>query len=186
MPPPVYEHLGFLKEMGLDYGWGPTAFMETLLEHVHIYLGTPWWASIGITMLIIRALLLKLYIDASDSNARRQLLKPLEAPITARINAARAGRDQKAMQAAWAERRLLFKSAGIAWWKSLAPFLQLPIGFGTFRLMRGMAWLPVPGFDTGGLLWMPDLTQSDPYFILPIATAAAYYFTFKVRSRIVE
>ncbi len=137
-------------------------------------------------MLIIRALLLKLYIDASDSNARRQLLKPLEEPITARIKAAQAARDQKALAVAWAERRVLYKSAGIAWWKSLAPFLQLPIGFGTFRLMRGMAWLPVPGFDTGGLLWMPDLTQSDPYFILPMATAAAYYFTFKVRSRVVE
>lgn len=182
IPPPVYEHLGFLKEMGLDYGWGPTAFVETLLEHVHIYLGTPWWASIGISMLIIRAALLKFYIDATDCSARRQTIRPLEEPITERINAARAEHDQKAMQKAWSERRALQKSAGIIWWKSLVPFLQLPIGFGTFRLMRGMASLPVPGFDTGGLLWISDLTQSDPYFILPLATAAAYYFTFKVLS----
>ena len=182
LPPPVYEHLGFLKEMGLDYGWGPTAFMETLLEHVHVYLGTPWWASIIISILTIRVLLLKFYIDATDSNARRQLIKPLEEPINARLKVAQAERDQKAYQAAWLERSALHKSAGITLWRSFAPFLQVPIGFGTFRLMRGMAYLPVPGFDSGGLLWISDLTQSDPYFILPIATAAAYYFTFKVLS----
>ena len=186
IPPPVYDHLGFLKEMGLDYGWGPTAFVETLLEHVHVYLGTPWWASIGISMLIIRAVLLKFYIDAADSSARRQLIKPLEEPITARMRAAQAARDQGASRKAWLERSALHKSAGIIWWKSFVPFLQLPIGFGTFRLMRGMAALPVPGFDTGGLLWMTDLTLPDPYYILPVATAAAYYYTFKVPSLMVE
>lgn len=172
--------------MGLDYGWGPTAFVETLLEHVHVYLGTPWWASIGISMLIIRAVLLKFYIDAADSSARRQLIKPLEEPITARMRAAQAARDQGASRKAWLERSALHKSAGIIWWKSFVPFLQLPIGFGTFRLMRGMAALPVPGFDTGGLLWMTDLTLPDPYYILPVATAAAYYYTFKVPSLMVE
>lgn len=186
IPPPVYDHLGFLKEMGLDYGWGPTAFVETLLEHVHVYLGTPWWASIGISMLIIRAALLKFYIDATDSNARSQLIKPLEDPITARIKAAQAAKDKKALREAWLERSALHKSAGIKWWKTFVPFLQLPLGFGTFRLMRGMASLPVPGLDTGGLLWVTDLTLSDPYFILPIGTAAAYYFTFKVLSHMIK
>lgn len=168
--------------MGLDYGWGPTAFVETLLEHVHIYLGTPWWASIGISMLLIRAVLMKFYIDAADSSARRQAIRPLEEPITARIKAAQASQDQHALRVAWLDRRALNKSAGIVMWKSFVPFLQLPIGFGTFRLMRGMATLPVPGLDTGGLLWVTDLTQSDPYYFLPVATAAAYYFTFKVLS----
>lgn len=186
IPPPVYDHLGFLKEMGLDYGWGPTALVETLLEHVHIYLGTPWWASIGISMLIIRATLFKIYIDAADASARRTTIKHLEEPLMARIRAAQAQRDQKAYQEAMIERIALNKAAGIIWWKPLVPFLQLPIGFGTFRLMRGMASLPVPGLDTGGLMWISDLTQSDPYFVVPLATAAAYYFTFKVLSLLVE
>ena len=183
---PVYDYLGFLKELGLDYGWGPTALMETLLEHVHIYLGTPWWASIGISVLIVRACLLKPYIDAADVNARRQLIKHLEEPITARLQTAQAEKNQKAMQNAWFERRALHKSAGISIWKSLVPLLQLPLGYGTFRLMRGLAYLPVPGFDSGGLLWMTDLTQSDPLFVLPVATGVAYYLTFKVFNYICE
>ena len=186
IPPPVYDHLGFLKEMGLDYGWGPTAFVETLLEHVHIYLGTPWWASIGISILIIRAALFKFYIDAADSSARRQVIKPLEAPIMARYHAAKAKGDQMGLRQAWIERRTLYRSAGIRWWSSLVPFVQLPLGFGMFRLMRGMSTLPVPGLDTGGLLWISDLTVPDPYIFLPVASAWAYYYAFKVPSELVE
>lgn len=183
--PPVYDHIGFLKEMGLDYGWGPTAFVETLLEHVHIYLGTPWWASIGLSILLIRAAMFKFYIDAADSAARRQAIKHLEEPITARMKVAQAEKNTIGMQEARYERSALHKAAGIIWWRSLIPLVQVPIGFGTFRLMRGMASLPVPGFDVGGLLWIYDLTVSDPYYFLPLATAWAYYYAFKVPSFVV-
>ena len=182
IPPPVYEHLGFLKEMGLDYGWGTTAFVQTVLEHVYIYLGTPWWASIGLTVVLIRAVLFKTFIDAADMGARRQILKPLEDPINARIQAARATRDMLAMSDAMNERSVLWKKAGIVGWKSLVPMAQIPLGFGVFRLVRGMATLPVPGFDNGGCLWFYDLTVSDPYYILPLITSWAYYYAFKVLS----
>lgn len=184
--PPVYEHLGFLKEMGLDYGWGPTAFVQTLLEHVHVYLGTPWWASITISMLIIRAALLKFYLDAADSSARTQLISHLQTPIQERIRAARIERDYQELTRVTQELKALRASAGISTWKSFMPLIQIPLGFGTFRLIRAMSYLPVPGFDTGGILWVKDLTLSDPYFILPIVTAAAYHFTFKVCDTILK
>jgi YidC/Oxa1 family membrane protein insertase len=178
--PPVYEHLGFLKEMGLDYGWGPTAFMETLLEHVHIYAGTPWWASIAISMVVIRAALLKFYFDAADTSARNALISSYNTPINDRYKAAAVAQDAGAMREASAEMKELRAAAGIKLWKLWVPFIQIPIGFGTFRLMRGMAHLPVPGFDTGGLLWVHDLTLSDPTFVLPAVTSIFYYMTFKV------
>ena len=181
-PPPVYEHLGFLKEMGLDYGWGTTAFVETVLEHVYIYLGTPWWASIGITVFLVRAMLFKFFMDAADFNARRRIMKPLEDPINARMAAARATNDRLALKDAWMERSVLFKNAGIVWWKPFVPLLQLPLGFGVFRLVRGMSSLPVPGLDNGGFLWVYDLTVSDPYYVLPLVTTWAYYYAFKVPS----
>lgn len=183
--PPVYDYIGFLKEMGLDYGWGPTAFVETLLEHVHIYLGTPWWASIGLSILLIRAALFKFYIDAADTAARRQAIKPLEQPISERIKAAQAEKNVIALREVWDERKALYKAAGIIWWKPLVPFVQIPIGFGTFRLMRGMASLPVPGLDVGGFLWIYDLTVPDPFYFLPLATGWAYYHAFKVPNFVV-
>jgi hypothetical protein len=172
--------MGFLKELGLDYGWGTTAMMETLLETVHINAGTPWWASIGLSLLIVRLLLLKSYLAAADTSARNQLIAEYNAPIMARMRVAQSNRDQAGMQKAYKEMSDLRASAGVKYWKLFLPFLQIPIGFGAFRLMRGMSYLPVPGLDTGGPLWMQDLTVSDPLFILPIATAASYWYTFKV------
>jgi YidC/Oxa1 family membrane protein insertase len=178
--PPVHEHIGFLKEMGLDFGWGTTAFVEWLLEHVHIYIGTPWWLSITLSMLIIRVSLLKLYFNAADAAARSQVIAPHMDPLFKQYQTALAQGNRAEAQKVGGDMKTLRRNAGISYLKQFAPFVQVPIGFGTFRLMRGMAYLPVPGLDTGGVLWFPDLTVPDPLFILPIATSAAYYFTFKV------
>lgn len=174
--------MGFLKEMGLDYGWGTTSMMETLLELVHINAGTPWWASISLTLVIVRLVLLKGYFGAADMSARNQLIAQYNEPIMERMKAAQLRQDTTAVAKAWKEMSDLRASAGIKYWKLFVPFIQIPIGFGAFRLMRGMSYLPVPGLDTGGPLWMQDLTLSDPYFILPVVTAASYWYTFKVMS----
>ena len=181
LPASNYEHLGFLKEMGLDYGWGTTAMMETILEHVHIYAGTPWWASIGITLLLVRGSLIKIYINAADATARNQTISELNQPLVDKMKAAQAKGDMVGMTQASKEMKDLRAAAGVKFWKMLMPFVSIPIGFGTFRLVRGMSFLPVPGLESGGLLWMQDLTLSDPYFVLPVLTAVAYFYAFKVR-----
>lgn len=178
---PVTEHIGYLKQLGLDYGWGPTAFVETLLEHVHVWTGTPWWASIMLTAVLVRLAMLKAYVNASDTSARMAVITPLVKPIQNRISAARAAKDSQAMMAASGEIQAVYRSANVRLWRLAVPMLQIPLGFGTFRLMRGMADLPVPGLEMQGLLWLQDLTVPDPYLLLPIATAASFYYTFKVR-----
>ena len=177
----VTEHIGFLKELGLDYGWGPTALVEFLLEHVHVWTGTPWWASIVLTAVLVRLTMFKGYIGAADTSARLAVITPHLKPIQAKISVAKAARDQQAMMAASAELQTIYRSANVQLWRLGVPMLQIPLGFGTFRLMRGMAALPVPGLDEQGILWLQDLTLSDPFFILPLATAGAFYYTFKVR-----
>lgn len=178
--PVIREYIGFLKELGLDYGWGPTAFIQTMLEYVHIYTGTPWWVSILLTALLLRALMLKVYINAADTSARLQLIKPQDTAIKAKLSSARAAKDFQATVKGTAELQTLYRASGIQMWRLWIPMLQVPLGYGTFRLLRGMALLPVPGFDQGGLLWIKDLTLSDPYAALPIVAALAFYYTFKV------
>lgn len=174
------EHIGYLKELGLDYGWGPTAMVEFLLEHVHVYAGTPWWGSILLTALLIRLTLLKAYINASDTSARVAVLQPLLKPAKARLDAAQAIQDVEAVKLAGMEMRNIYLSNNIKLHRMFVPMLQAPIGYGTFRLLRGMSALPVPGFDNGGLLWMTDLTLPDPFFILPVGTGLAFHWVFKV------
>ena len=178
--PLIPEKIGYLKDLGLDFGWGPTALAEYLLEHVHVYTATPWWASIMLTALVVRLALLKPYINAADTSARLAAIAEVRKPILARISAARAARDTAKIYQFTQESRALSQQAGIKTWKVFTPFLQVPIGFGLFKLLRNMATLPVPGLEDGGVLWLKDLTMGDPYYILPALTSLCIYYTVKV------
>ncbi|KAL8754831.1 MAG: hypothetical protein Q9184_004994, partial [Pyrenodesmia sp. 2 TL-2023] len=178
--PPIEPHIGYMKELGLDFGWGPTAFMQWSLEHVHVLLGTPWWASLGLTALAIRLLLFRFYIGAADNAGRLATIKPHIKDIEARLDAAKQTRDMPTMMHGTQELRNVYAAAGIKMWKNFLPFLQVPLGYGMFRLTRNMADLPLPGLETGGTLWFHDLTVLDPYFILPMVTGTATFFLFKM------
>ncbi len=178
----IPEQIGYLKSLGLDYGWGPTAFIETLLEHIHIYTGTPWWASIVLTAVAIRLALFKPYIAAANVSARLAAIQPITAPIRDKMMAARKAGNQQGMLLARQELMAVHKKADIQTYKAFVPLLQIFLGYGTFRLFRGMATLPVPGLETGGFLWLHDLTVADPFYILPVATAGAFYLVMRVRT----
>ena len=48
--------------------------------------------------------------------------------------------------------------------------------------LREMALLPVLSMKSGGLFWFTDLTVPDPYFALPLMTAATLLITVEVQS----
>ncbi|KAI4213125.1 MAG: hypothetical protein LQ351_004279 [Letrouitia transgressa] len=177
------DHFGFMKELGLDYGWGPTALVEWTLEHIHVLLGTPWWGSIVLTAMLSRLVLFKVFIDASDNTARTQTLAPALKDLRARLNDAKAKQDIPAMMGIQREVKAIYKLAGVQMYKTALPLLQVPLGFGLFRLMRGMAALPVPGLENGGFLWITDLTVSDPYFILPTVAGISSFVLFRMSSQ---
>ena len=137
---------------------------------------------------MVRTALLKLYVDAADSSGRLTVLQPHLEPIKNRMKEARLAGDMTAAQVAAAEMKQMTNAAGVRMSRLFLPMLQVPLAYGTFRLMRGMAELPVPGLDSGGFLWVKDLTVSDPYFILPMVGSIAIWYTFKVRnfSRILQ
>ncbi|KAI9760516.1 MAG: hypothetical protein M4579_001601 [Chaenotheca gracillima] len=174
------ERLGYLKDLGLDFGWGPTAMTEWFLEHVHVLTGTPWWLSVVITLVILRSSMVPLFLGASDTTARMGAMKPITDPLMEKVKAAQQSGDAMALSQNSAEMQKVFREAGIKPWKMGGPLIQAVFGFGVFRLMRNMATLPVPGLDTGGILWFQDLTISDPYFVLPLATATIAHFSVRL------
>jgi len=176
----IPEQIGYLKELGLDFGWGPAAMIEWVIEHLHITSGLPWWASIVGAGLIVRLALLKPMLNASDQGAKMQNMKPQSEPLRREMMAALKDQNQIEVQRKRAELSELNKVHGINPWKNLIPMLQIPLGFGTFRVVRGMAGLPVPAMLDESVLWIQDLTISDPYYLLPAATTAFMYFTLKV------
>lgn len=181
----IPEQIGFLKALGLDYGWGPTSMMQWLLEHVYIYTGLPWWASLAVMAVGVRVAIFKPSLTAAGASQKLQDLRK-----NPRYNAAMetmkqsmvAGADRMAAMAARAELQQMNKAVGYSMRQTLWPMINIPLSYGMFRLIRGMAALPVTSLETGGILWFQDLTMSDPYFILPIATASIFLAAFRVCS----
>ncbi|KAL8729790.1 MAG: hypothetical protein Q9166_004513 [cf. Caloplaca sp. 2 TL-2023] len=175
----IEPHIGFLKELGLDFGWGPTAIVEWLLEHVHVYAGTPWWVTIVITMLAIRVAIFKTYVGSADTSARLLVIKPQMQEIRERLDQAKRSQDMASLVQQSQEMRNVYAVAGIKIYKMALPFVNLPLAYGMFRLTRNMAQLPVPGLEEGGLLWFTDMTLSDPLMLLPIGTGILSFYLFK-------
>ncbi|KZF20281.1 hypothetical protein L228DRAFT_285006 [Xylona heveae TC161] len=175
----VTPHIGYFKELGLDYGWGPTSMVQWALEHIHVYCGTPWWASLLLVTAGLRLAMLKPTIAAAVTSARLAIISPVTQPIRDKMMAASKLKNNTEMIMTRNELMQIHKRANIQTWKAFLPMLQVPFGYGIFRLTRGMASLPVPGFENGGFAWITDLTLHDPLFLLPIGTAAAVYFSLK-------
>ncbi|PVH14906.1 uncharacterized protein CXQ87_005182 [Candidozyma duobushaemuli] len=152
------DQLGYLNSIGMAQGWGVTAWMETLLENVHVYTGLPWWGTIVTTALLIRTVLFPLYVKAAVNNARLAAIQPEMSKIMDRLKTEPENTAQITR-----ERALLFQKNDVSVFKSLYGMAQLPFAYGVFQGLRKMAAHPVEGFSTQGALWFHDLTQVDPY-----------------------
>lgn len=174
------EMIGYLRAMGLDYGWGPTSLMQWLLEHIHIWSGASWCASIVLLTVAMRLVLLRPYMAASDTAARLAHLAPKLKPFRDKAQQAASEGDRVGQQAAMMETMRMYREHGIKIRNTFIPFIQLPLGFGAFRLYRGMAEIPVPGLLDGGWLWFTNLSIPDPYLVLPVATAGVLHLVLRV------
>ena len=68
----------------------------------------------------------------------------------------------------------------------LGPLVQLPMFVSFFFGIRGMAYLPVESFKTGGYLWFQDLTLYDPYFVLPFICSFSMLASIEVHVNTLE
>ncbi|KAK2882555.1 hypothetical protein FQN49_000240 [Arthroderma sp. PD_2] len=175
----IPKNIGYLKELGLDYGWGPSSVIEFLLENLHITAGLPWWGATVAAAVLIRAVLFKSILSASEVSGKLQTIKPLAAPIRERM--LKCARESDNIGALKAKQELAFlnEKHGVKPWKAFVPLIQVPLGFGCFRVLRGMSALPVPGLDSESVLWLHSVTMSDPLFVLPVMTSAMMYMSLK-------
>ena len=62
------------------------------------------------------------------------------------------------------------------WMTAVGAFGQLPLWITFFFTMRHLVREGAGlGLETGGMLWFADLTQRDPYYVLPLITGASFY-----------
>lgn len=176
------EQIGYLKTLGLDFGWGPSSMMQWSLEHIHVYSGLPWWASIAATSILLRLILLKPLLKSQETAAKLQLLSQepkYEEIKRASLEATSAG-DTNAVMQHRRDLAMMNRAAGVNPLNAFWGFIQIPFGYGMFRVLNDASSIPVPGMETGGFLWVTDLTVPDPLHILPIAGPMAMFAMMKV------
>lgn len=181
----VPERIGYLKEVcGLDFGWGPSSMVEWTLEHIHIWGGLSWTASAITLGLLIRAVMVPMMISSARETSKMREMQPIIKPLVEQAQAARAKGDSKKALELQREVQVIRKEFDFKIWKAFVPIvIQLPFGFGAWRVLRNAASLPVPGFVTESWLWTSDLSFSDPYFILPAMAGGLIFLTFKTNRK---
>ena len=144
--------------------FGPlTDLISDVLESFHS-LGAPWWLSIILLTVLVRAVLFPLTIRQVKNMRAMQDLKPEMDSIRAKYKDDRR-KQQEATMELYKERRV----------NPLAGFLpvlvQIPVFITMYHVIRNHEET-FPSFASGGLLWFADLTRADPYFILPVLSAS--------------
>ena len=141
-------------------------------------LGAPWWLSIVLLTISVRAILFPLTIRQVNNMRAMQELKPEMDEIRARYKDDRQ-KQQEAMMELYRERRV----------NPLAGFLpilvQMPVFITMYQVVRSHEE-SFPSFASGGLLWFTDLTRADPYFILPLLSASILLAAGEVSARNVD
>ncbi|KAK6523894.1 Mitochondrial inner membrane protein oxa1 [Arthrobotrys megalospora] len=174
------DTMGYLHALGLDNGWGPTTLMQNAFETLHVLTGAPWWATAVLATIGLRIIFLPLFIRVSDNTARMKELQPLLLPYMERQRNAIKNSDLQAQQQIRSEIMGLYKRAGVSPFRSLSTIIQIPFQFGSFMILRQMAYLPVPGLEQTGVFWFQDLTSADPFFVLPVLSSGFLYLSMKL------
>ncbi|KAI8994966.1 60Kd inner membrane protein-domain-containing protein [Pilobolus umbonatus] len=164
--------IGEFKALGLC-NMTPVGGLEAMFEYIHVYSGLPWWGTIAVATVAVRMALLPMMVKIQRNNARLMNINPDVTRIMDNLKAAQAQGDSLATGKYTQEIQDLFKKNQCHPMKSLGlPLVQMPVMISFFMAIRGMAEIPVPGLQDQGILWFTDLTAKDPYYVLPLISAA--------------
>ncbi|KAK9378250.1 Oxa1p [Kockiozyma suomiensis] len=171
------DAVGTLQSLGLAKTWiYPTDICQHLLENMHVLSGLPWWAAIVLTTVACRVLLFPIYVKASDMTARTQKMQPALVKLTEDF-AKQGGSAAEFI----VSRRQLMDEYGVKQRWIFAPMLvNLCYGLGMFLGLMHMAGADVPGFNTEGTLWFPNLNDPDRYLGLQIIAASSFTLLFQL------
>ncbi|KAK6627336.1 hypothetical protein RUM44_009813 [Polyplax serrata] len=167
--------LGELASLGLG-SWWPTGLIQRYLDFLHTNFDIPWWGSVAIVTLSVRLLIVPLYVKSRIGAVNMQNNMPELQVLQMKVSEARQTGNYYDAAHYVAELQNFMKEKNIGAFSTLLPmFAQTPIFLSMFWGLRGMTSAPVESMKTGGLLWFPDLTMADPYYILPLSISSTLF-----------
>lgn len=162
--------------------------LGVVLLYFHEQLGAPWWLSIALLTIVVRTLLFPLTVKQVRSMRAMQDLKPEMDRIRSQFRDNRQ-RQQEEMMKLYQERKVNPLGG------CLPILVQMPVFIGIFYVIRqfggytaGDRTVPpqYPSFQDGGILWFQNLSQMDPYFILPVVSALTMLAATEITSKNVD
>lgn len=163
---------GYDLKTGIDYGWfgSLSIFFLSVLKTLHSWVGN-WGLAIILLTLIIKIVLLPLTHWSYVSMRNMSAVKPLIDEINKKFG---APEDKEKKQQAMME---LYKAHKINPMMGCFPMLlQMPIWISLYSMLARSVEL----YHTPFFLWITDLSQRDPYFILPVVLGASMFLQQKL------
>ncbi|MEZ0604937.1 membrane protein insertase YidC [Paraburkholderia sp. IW21] len=157
-------------ELVKDYGYVTIIAKPLfwLLQKIHSYVGNWGWAIVLLTLLI-KAVFFPLSAASYKSMARMKAITPRMQALRERFKG-----DPQKMNAALME---LYKTEKVNPFGGCLPVvIQIPVFISLYWVllssveMRGAPWI----------LWIHDLSQQDPFFILPVLMAVSMFLQTKL------
>lgn len=165
--------------------FGPVVnLLGSVLQYFHYDLGLEWWVSIAALTVIVRLVLFPLTIKQVLNMRAMQDLKPEMDRIRGQFRNNRQ-RQQEEMMKLYRERSINPLGG------CLPVVVQMPVFIGIFYVIRqfgGYGDTPgtEPSFQQGGILWFENLSEMDPYLILPVVSAATMLGASLITARNME
>lgn len=160
-------------EDAVEWGWfgGLTRFLgEKMLWLLRVFYNLTgiWGVSIILLTIVVKLLTLPLTFQQMNSMKKMKEIQPELDSIKKKYAEDRVRQAQE-MQA-------LFQRSGVKPLAGCLPMLvQLPIWIALYAMLNTAVELYREPF-----LWLPDLTQQDPFYILPLAMGALMYFQMRM------
>ncbi|KAJ2058088.1 hypothetical protein GGI17_005254 [Coemansia sp. S146] len=176
--------IGDLAKHGLDTLL-PTRLVEYALEYMFVTTGLPWWATIALMVVAVRAAIFPVALwSHRHQMSVNQVAPDLKVLTERQKEAAASGDTVKSIRLAH-EIQGFYKKHDIHPFRAAVGNLStLPFMIFMFCGLRHMATLPFTGMSTGGLWWFTNLAAGDPTFILPIASGLGMIGMMEVQSRL--
>ena len=171
---PPFETLGLAS-------WWPAGRFQYFMEQIHVGLDLPWWGTILTMTVLLRLVTFPAVVLSQKNAATMGKCMPKMQDLQTKMADARSRGDVYDSAKYGMELQEYMTKHKINPLKNLLPMMfQLPFFMSMFVGLRGMANLPVESMCNGGLGWFTDLSISDPFYLLPAATATTLFLQLKL------
>lgn len=166
--------------------WDPTWYNVAdqainAINLVHDNVGLSYGASIiGVTCMI-RVLMFPVFVKTQQNSSRMAHMQPEMQALRTKLDALGKNVDKETQARYGLQMKALFEKYQCNPFQAMIlPFMQMPVFMGMFFGLRKMPEFFPDELASGGILWFPDLTAADPYYILPVGSALTFLISIEV------